>query len=246
MIANEEDEICMTTSALKLKLEKSLEAFAVGIFLSTLLLFITVVLKINLWVYCFIPSLFMFSAIGAGIVTRSLVAFTRLKGKPIINAEEFEEKFTGSAGVNSMFWVIVVIIALLVFLFTYIKGINLFNFRINAITVVLFLFDAVLLCWGMYNIVSQLSFVIFFISIIPTMFDRDDTERHFYKKINDTDIISYDTDKNLKKLIKKYNERIMWLEMHMNAENEKEYKAKKYIYETCLRDIADILNKLDV
>lgn len=236
----------MTTAALKIKLEKSLEVFAIGIFLSTFLLFETVVLNVNKWIYCFLPSLFIFSAIGAGIVTRALVSFTRLKGKPIINEKDFEEKFTGSNGVNSMFWVIVVIIAILVYLFVYMTGINLMNIELGVISIIVFILDVAIICWGLYNVISQLSFVIFFISIIPTMYTRDDVETNFYHKLNAISDSNYDRIKNLNKLQKKYNDRILWLENHMNDEKKIEYKAKIQIYEICLRDISDILNELDV
>lgn len=237
----------MTTASLKMKLEKSLEVFAIGIFLSTLLLFITVVLDMNYWVFCFLPSLFLFSSIGAGIVTKALVSFTRLKGKPIVNnPEEFEEKFAGSNGVNSMFWVIIVIIAILIYLFSYVSGVNLISFKTNIYYIILFVFDIVLLIWGMYNIISQLSFVIFFISVIPTMYTKESTENKFFKKLNQVDLNTYDHEKNLQKLLTKYNERILWLENHMTEDKEVEYKAKIAIYEICLRDIADILNGLDV
>lgn len=235
----------MTATSLKMKLEKSLEVFAIGIFLSTLLLFITVVLNVNTWIYCFLPSLFIFSVIGAGMVFKSLINFTRLKGTPVIDSDAFEEKFAGSMGINNMFWVVVVIVAVLVYLLAIVFDVNLLNFQATTFSLLLLVLEVGILTWGLYNIVSQLSFVLFFINIIPTMFEFENVSKKFYKRIEDTGI-SYDTDTNLNKLIRKYNDRILWMQNHMTEEKEAEYKAKIYIYETCLRDINDIINKIEI
>lgn len=238
----------MTLTSLKVKLENSLEMFAIGIFLSTLLLFITVILDVNRWIFCFLPSLFIFSCVGAGVTMKSLVSFTRLKGKPIVDPETFEEKFTGSSGINSMFWVIVVIIAIIAFMISLVLKIDLIdNGQLDVFYILLTVIEVGVLCWGLYNIISQLAFVIFFISVIPTLFETEDVESKFFKELSNPNLNStYNTDKNLSKLLRKYNDRIDWLESHMTEEKETEYKAKIYIYETCLRDIADIKNKLDI
>lgn len=239
----------MSAESLKTKLEKSLEVFATGILLSIILIFLTIIFNQNFWIFGFTPTLFIYSLIGILMVSKALVSFTEFTGSVNVDADEFESKFVGSNGVNNIFWMFVVIIFILIVLASYILNYNILHFTKDAFSIIHGLFSFISLVWGLYTIVTQLSFTIFFISIIPTMFSnqKNDSSLFTVKKINDETLNnSYNYSKNLKKIAQKYNSRILWLEQNISKENEIEYKAKIYIYETVLRDIADMINSLDV
>lgn len=67
------------------------------------------------------------------------------------------------------------------------------------------------------------------------------------EKLSDLHIVEdYDVETNIKKLIKRYGDRIKWLENHINEDNIKDYKSKIEGYQNIINDLSDILYGIDI
>ena len=232
-------------SNLKLNLQKSLKYFFASVCFICIASFITIYFDTDRWILGFVPSIVGFSFIGALAVTRALVYMSSVADELEPSDETaINEKFIGINGVQGFLYAIVPLVWIIIAVGSYFTPYSILTLHIKNTLYSCGLFIAVFI--ALYFVIDNLSFVMFFISIVYGW-----TKTSKVKKIKDEIIdknISedYDVDGNVKKLILKYTERVVWLENHLNEENDLEYKAKIAAYQAMISDLRDFIYGIDV
>lgn len=235
----------MTILSIKVNLQKSLHIFMASVFVIATLIFLSVYLGYDKWMIGFAPSIIILGLIGAFAVTRAIVYLSSVEGE--LEKEdnaEIAQKFQGIDGVKGLFYLLVPLIYGTTYIILGSCGYNIFDLSIYHPLLSVLLLGGILVI--IYYVVDNLSFCLFFISIIYGW-----TKTSKVKKVSE-DIADmfiaedYDVDKNVKKLIIKYVERVQWLETHINEENMQEYKAKIASYQTIINDLKDFIYGIDI
>lgn len=235
----------MSIFSLKLKLQRSIQVFALAIVFATAILFITMYYGTDKWILGLLPTIIVLSIIGEIALARAIVRLTALTGQ-IENkdGDSFEDRFAGISGLNGLLYALVPLIYCTTFICLYALKINIFDFKIVNVWVSGSLLA--LTSYFLYKTINQLSFALLFISIIYGW--TDIAKANKVKKNIDSVVIpeSVDLPTNFKKMAKKYAQRIDWLENHIDEKTKDEYQHKISIYQNVLRDIEDITNGIEL
>jgi len=235
----------MTIIGIKNNLQKSLQVFVASIMFVTVISFFAIYFGYDKWILGFTPSIIIFGLIGAFSVTRAVIYLSSIEGELEKEDENaIADKFQGINGVKGLFYILLPLVYGTVYFISAILNVNILDFRIINLPITILL--VVITALSIYYTLDHLSFSLFFISIIYGW-----TKASKVKKVRE-DIADmfisedYDVDKNVKKLILKYVERIEWLESHLSPENEMEYKAKIASYQTIVNDLRDFIYGIDI
>lgn len=235
----------MTISGFKAALQKSLKIFLLSMMFITVVTFFSLYYKVDSWIIGFSPSIMIFDLIGAFSVTKAIVYLSSVEGElEASDDSEINEKFRGIESVAWMFYIVVPMVYIAVYFITGIYDFNILcmNFFNPIISFILFIIIIV----AIYLSIDQLSFCLFFISIIYGWTKSMKVQR-INEKLSDLHIVEdYDVETNIKKLIKRYGDRIKWLENHINEDNIKDYKSKIEGYQNIINDLSDILYGIDI
>lgn len=235
----------MSIFSLKLRLQRSVQVFALAIVFATAIFFITIYYGTDKWILGLLPTIVILSIIGEFALARAIVRLTSLTGR--IEGEEgdsFEDRFAGISGLNGLLYALVPLIYCTTFVCLYMIEVNMFDFVIVNVWVSVSLF--VLTTYFLYKTINQLSFTLLFISIIYGWTDTakaNKLKRHIDEVVVPEGV---NLSANFKKMAKKYTQRIDWLETHIDDNNRDEYKHKISIYQIILRDIEDIVNGIEL
>ena len=238
-------EVMVRVSNLKLNLQKSLKYFFTSVCFMCVVSFITIHFDTDRWVLGFLPSIVGFSFVGAFAVARALVYMSSIANELEPSDESaINEKFIGINGVQGFLYAIIPLVWIIIAVASYFTPYSILELNIKNSLYSCGLLIAIFIAF--YFVIDNLSFVMFFISIVYGW-----TKTSKVKKIKD-DIIDksisedYDVDGNVKKLIIKNTERVEWLENHLNEENDLEYKAKIAAYQAMISDLRDFIYGIDV
>lgn len=235
----------MTISGFKAALQKSLKIFILSMMFITIVTFFSVYYHVDSWIIGFSPSIIIFDLIGALSVTKAIVYLSSIEGElEPSDDSEINEKFRGIESVAWMFYIVVPMVYIAIYVITGIYNFNLLSMNFFNPIVSLVVFIAILV--AIYLSIDQLSFCLFFISIIYGW-----TKTMRVQKINEElstlhIVENYDVETNIKKLIKRYGDRIKWLEKHINEDNISDYKLKIEVYQNMINDLRDILYGIDM
>ena len=235
----------MTIHGIKLNLQKSLQIFIASVSFISIASFFALFFGYDKWVLGFAPSIIIFGLIGAFSVTKTIVYLSSIEGELEREDENaLASKFQGIENVKGLFYILVPLIYGTVCLITGVLNYNILDMNIVNLPLTILILAITLV--SIYFTLDHLSFSLFFISIVYGL-TKTSKAKKVREDIADMFISDdYDVDKNIKKLIIKYVDRISWLESHLNAENEQEYKAKIASYQTIFNDLKDFIYGIDI
>lgn len=197
----------MSIFSLKLKLQRSIQTFALAIIYAAAILFVTIYYGTDKWVIGLLPSLILLSFIGQFAVARAIVRLTALTGSVSEqDGEEFQSRFAGINGLNGLLYALIPLIFCTVY-------IVLIPFRINILDMVIVngyisLSLFVVTSYFLHKIINELSFTFLFISIIygwTNIAKANKVKSHIEQAVLPEGI---DLQVNFKRLAKKYTQRI--------------------------------------
>lgn len=235
----------MTIKNLKISLQVSLKKFIVCMAFISVFSFLSIYFNFDKWVLGFTPTIIFFCLIGSVLISKTIVFLSSIEGE-LEKADEnaINEKFVGISGVQWLFYILVVFSYGVIFMLCGFYGINLWDWKIIHPIISLLLFIGTLLT--VYFTLETLSFSIFFVSIIYGWTNSVKVRKVKDEIQNKRIAEDYDIDKNIKKLIEKYIDRIVWLENHISDENQSEYKSKIAAYQVIINDLKDFLYGIDI
>lgn len=234
----------MSIFSLKLKLQNSIQIFALALIYATAILFTSIMYGTDKWVLGFLPTIIVLSVIGEFALARAIVRLSSLSGS--VEGEKdtkFQDRFAGINGLNGLLYALIPLVFCTMYLSLSALNINMFDFVIVHWGVSLSLL--VVTGYFLHKTINQLSFTLLFISIIygwTNIAKANKIKQHIEEATVPEGI---DLSNSFKRLAKKYTKRIEWLENNITEQNKSEYNSKISIYQNVLRDFEDILNGID-